>query len=199
MLDTIGEFKINAISPEDIRKASEKIESAPLKSKLHDIALIYETYDMLTGEKFIDPTDKLAKLNNRLETTKFFENKTVFFDSFKGFTGQQYKIMERIFAQTKDIYVSLTDNPKVSGEFCIYSNIRKAKEKIIKIANRFSLPLAETIYLTECYSNNKEISNLEKLLSMKILRLKKAKIKLILYIREQYLMKHSLLLVLSEN
>ena len=165
MLDTIGEFKINAISPEDIRKASEKIESATLKSKLHDIALIYETYDMLTGEKFIDPTDKLAKLYNRLETTKFFENKTVFFDSFKGFTGQQYKIMERIFAQTKDIYVSLTDNPKVSGEFCIYSNIRKAKEKIIKIANRFSLPLAETIYLTECYSNNKEISNLEKLLS----------------------------------
>lgn len=165
MLDTIGEFKINAITPTDIRNASEKIDSATLKSKLHDIALIYETYDMLTGERFIDPADRLTKLYNRLETTKFFENKTVFFDSFKGFTGQQYKIMERIFAQTKDIYVSLTDNPSVSGEYCIYSNIRKAKEKIIKIANRFSVPLAETLYLTECHSKNKEISNLEKLLS----------------------------------
>ena len=165
MLDTIGEFKINAISPEDIRKVSLTIESPTLKSKLEDIALIYETYDMLTGERFIDPADRLTKLYRQLETTKYFENKTVFFDSFKGFTGQQYKIMERIFAQTKDIYFSFTDNASVSGEYCIFANIRKAQEKIRKIAKRFSIDTGENLYLTESYSLNTEISKLEKLLS----------------------------------
>ena len=165
ILDTIGEFKINAVTPEDIRKVLEITKSATLKAKLHDIALIYETYDLLTGERFIDPADRLTKLYRNLENTKYFENKTVFLDSFKGFTGQQFKIIERIFSQTKDIYVGLTDNPDVKGEFCLYTNIRKAKDNLIKIANKFSVPIAENLILKKSHSNNKEILNLEELLS----------------------------------
>lgn len=165
MLDAIGEFKINAITPDDLRLAAERVESAALKAKLLDIALIYETYDTLMGERFIDPADRLTKLHNQLETTKYFKDKTVFLDSFKGFTGQQFKIIERIFAQSKDVYVSFTDNPKVLGEYCIYANIRKAAEKIKRIAKAYSTQIADPIILENSYANNKGIIALEKMLS----------------------------------
>lgn len=165
MLDTVGEFKINAINPEDIRKASKLAESAKLKLKLHDIALIYDAYDMLVGEKFIDPADSLTKLYEKLETCEYFKNKTVFIDSFKGFTGQQYKIIERIFSQAEDVYISFTNNPQNSREYNVYSNIRLAAERITKIAQKYGKKIQEPIVLTKPYYSNQDLIKLEKLIS----------------------------------
>lgn len=165
MLDTIGEFKINAISPEMLRKTAENMPNSTLKSKLSDIALICETYDMLVSERFIDPTDRLTKLYRDLENTHYFKGKTVFFDSFKGFTGQQYRIMERIFAQCDDVYVSLTDNPEIKKEYGIYTNIRTAAEKIRKIASNYKLDEAPPIVLGESRYKSENLSQMERLLA----------------------------------
>lgn len=165
ILDTIGELKINAVTPEDIRIASKDVKSETLKAKLLDIALIYEAYDMLTGEKFIDPADRLTRLYRALETTRYFEGKSVFIDSFKGFTGQQFKILERIFAQAQNVYISFTDNPLVKGEYSIFTNIRKASEKIKKIASRFNVEIKNPIILTKDYYNNRAVFGTERLLS----------------------------------
>ncbi len=165
MLDTIGEFKINAISPDLIRKTAENVQSATLQSKLYDIALIYETYDILTGERFIDPADRLTKLYRDLEHNEYFKDKTVFLDSFKGFTGQQYRIMERIFAQADDVFISLTDNTQVKKEYSIYTNIRIAAQRIKKIASNHGVKTAEPIILGESRYESENLSCLEKLLS----------------------------------
>ena len=128
MLDTIGEFKINTVTSEDLKKAAEETKSPSLALKLHDISVIYETYDALTGEKFIDPADSLTKLFRQLENCRFFENKTVFLDSFKGFTGQQFRIIDRILSQADDVIVSLTNDPKLDSDYNVFMNIRAAEE-----------------------------------------------------------------------
>ena len=94
MLDTVGEFKINAVSPDKLKAAAEETESAALKAKLCDTALIYETYDALVGERFLDPADRLTKLYRQLENFRYFEKKDDFIDSFKGFTGQQFALID---------------------------------------------------------------------------------------------------------
>ena len=165
MLDTIGEFKINSITPEEIKNAAEFCESAKLTLKLEDISLIYETYNILTGEKFIDPADSLTKLYNNLENYKFFSNKTVFIDSFKGFTGQQFRIIDRIFSQAEDVYVSLTNNPSNNREYNLFTNIRSAVEKITKIAEKTGKKISSPIVLTDSHFGNSDILNLEKLIS----------------------------------
>ena len=164
MLDTLGEFKINAILPNDIRNVSNNIESTKLKAKLSDIALIYETYDMLVGEKFIDPADRLTKLYYRLENCDFFENKTVFIDSFKGFTGQQFKIIERILSKAQDVYITFTDNIEITKEYNIFTNIRKSKDKLIRIAKNHFIDIEEPIVLNNNFYNSKSIESLEKIL-----------------------------------
>ena len=165
MLDTIGEFKINAITAEEIRNASEIVKSPKLRLKLHDISLIYEAYDMLIGEKYIDPADSLTKLYEKLEDYSYFKNKTVFIDSFKGFTGQQFKIIERIFSQADDVYISLTNNPENSCDYNIYSNIRLSSERIKKIAQKYGKKVMKPIYLNKSFYSNDDLIKLENLIS----------------------------------
>lgn len=165
MLDTLGEFKINYISPEEIKAAAENTASAVLKSKLEDISVIYERYDALVGEKFIDPADNLSKLYHTLKDFRFFENKTVFIDSFKGFTGQQYKIIERIIAQADNVYISLTNDIENTREYGVFSNIRKAVNKIEKIAKAYSVDIQPPLILGKPRFKNQALSSLETFIS----------------------------------
>lgn len=165
MLDTVGEFKINNVTAEDLKKASEETTGSSLSLKLHDIAVIYETYDTLTGEQFIDPADSLTKLYRQLENFRFFENKTVILDSFKGFTGQQFKIIDRILAQADDVVVSLTNDPALNSDYNVFMNIRAAAEKIRKSAARFSVAEDKPLVLEKSRYNSKDIAALERLLA----------------------------------
>ena len=165
MLDTVGEFKINTVTAEDLKKASEETTGSSLSLKLHDIAVIYETYDTLTGEQFIDPADSLTKLYRQLENFRFFENKTVILDSFKGFTGQQFKIIDRILAQADDVVVSLTNDPALNSDYNVFMNIRAAAERIRKSAARFSVAEDKPLVLEKSRYNSKDMSALERLLA----------------------------------
>lgn len=165
ILDTIGEFKINAIGYEDIRKASETVSGETLKLKLHDISIIFEEYNLCIGEAFLDPTDSLTRLYNSLLNYKYFEGKTVFIDSFKGFTGQQFKIIERILSQAENVVISLCYNPENKNEYGIFSNIRRAVEKISKIAKSHAVGIAEPIILQKQHYNSDSLSAVESYIS----------------------------------
>ena len=161
MIDTIGEFKMNFITVDDLRNAATSVDDEQLKLKLLDTALIYENYDLIIAEKFIDSTDRLTKLYYALENHRYFENKMVFIDSFKGFSGQQYKIIERIMSQAKDVTVTFTDNPCDTREYGIFSNVKRVKNRLISIARKFAVNIGEDIILSSKNYNSQELSALE--------------------------------------
>ncbi len=165
LLDTIGEFKINAITPDILRETAFKTQNITLKYKLEDIAKIYETYNTLIGEKFIDPADKLTKLYHKLETFRYFEGKYVFFDSFKGFTGQQYKIIERILNQSENVYIALTNDINNNKDYNIFTNIHLAINKIERAAKNSGKKVLPPIILKNSEFISNEISVIEKLLA----------------------------------
>ncbi|MBQ8740942.1 MAG: hypothetical protein IJY79_05290, partial [Clostridia bacterium] len=147
MLDSIGEFKLEFISAEDLYDAANNVDDEQLRLKLLDTALIYENYDAILAEKFIDNTDRLTKLYYALEKYRYFENKIVFIDSFKGFSGQQYKILERIISQAAAVTVTLTDNPTDTRAFGLFSNIKRVKSRITSIARKFAVRVCDDIVL----------------------------------------------------
>ncbi len=161
MIDSIGEFKQNFITAEDLRDAANNTDDEQLKLKLVDTATIYENYDAIIAEKFIDNTDRLTKLYYALESYKYFENKTVFIDSFKSFSGQQYKILERIISQAKSVIVTLTDNPYDTRELGLFSNIKRVKGRILAIARKFAVTVADDIILSAKNYASNELSSLE--------------------------------------
>ncbi len=165
ILDVIGEFKVNAISAEEIRRAAEKSAKVTLKNKLYDIALIYENFDALLGEKYIDPVDKLTKVYRDLEKIEYFKNKTVFFDSFKAFTGQQFKIIDRIMQQADDLYFAINKDTENVCEFDIYTNLRKNIDRITEISQKNYINIEEPILLQKSYFTNEKLCHLERLMA----------------------------------
>ena len=75
MVDVIGEFKLNFVSAQDLYDAADKTDDEQLKVKLFDTALIYEQYDAVLSEKFIDSSDRLTKLYFALENCRYFDGK----------------------------------------------------------------------------------------------------------------------------
>ena len=165
MIDTIGEFKMNFISYDDLRNAANGTDDEQLKLKLLDTALIYENYDALINEKFIDNTDRLTKLYYALENHRYFENKTVFIDSFKSFSGQQYKILERIISQSANITITLADNTDDIRELGLFSNIKKVKNRITAVAEKFAVKVDADIILQNKNYNSGDLYSLEEFMA----------------------------------
>ena len=164
MLDAVGEFKINGITVNMLKDAEKRTQSENLKNKLSDLSLIYENYDLLVSERFIDPADKLTILYCKLENCSYFKGKTVFFDGFKGFTGQQYKIIGRIFSQAEDIYFAFNNNIATPRNYDIFTNIRNAVLKIEGIAKSRHTKINDPIILKSSYCKSDSLKLVENLL-----------------------------------
>ncbi len=167
VLDTLGELKVNGISADDIKNAAKSATKKSLKNKLCDIALIYENFDAFLGEKYIDPVDRLTKAYRDLEKINYFVGKTVYFDSFKAFSGQQFKIIDRIFRQADDVCFAFNNDTLSVQEFDIFTVVRKNIAKINQLAQKNRLVINEPIILNEAKYQNQKLSVLERLMAGK--------------------------------
>ena len=151
ILSTINELKQFSITPAMLEKAGEKVKEShkELSDKLHDISFIYGSYQAFFTNEYNDPTDELTRLADTLKGSKFFGANKVYFDSFDGFTPQQYGVINEICLQAKDTYFSLCyDIENTSG---VFKTTEKTYKNIKKLANRLSVDTNE-VYLNKTYS-----------------------------------------------
>lgn len=147
MLNTIDEFTQNAVSVADIYEAADNEGDGVLGRKLYDTAIIFAEYNQLISERLLGFEDKLTMLYKRLNDFPYFKDKSVFIDSFSGFTGQQYRIIDRILQTAKDVTVSFCDNPYEQSGLTIFTNIKRAKNRITLYAKKHNVSLAEDYVL----------------------------------------------------
>ncbi len=111
MIAAVGSFKSAGITPDGLREAAERVSGESggrLSAKLSDLAAVYEEYDRSFPEGIYDSCDSLSILADGLPSTPFFAGKTVFADGFYNFTFQEKKLLDRIIAQSDDVYISFT-------------------------------------------------------------------------------------------
>lgn len=157
---TVAELKTAAVSSKQLYEAALQMKGR-LKAKLEDLALIMDGYNMEVAQKFIDPRDSLDRLYDMLLSTRYFENKRVYIDGFKGFTGQQFKIINQIIEQASHVFITLCcDNTTdTDGTFDTAINTR---QKIEKYARQVKAEVVNPIVLEESYYKCDELKALEK-------------------------------------
>ncbi len=162
--DTIRDFKFAGVSAEELSDAAVEI-GGTCGAKLKDISIIMLSYDALLQNKFIDPADRLTRLCQVLNDFEYFKGTTVFFDSFTGFTGQQYKIIEKILEQADRVVFSFcTDRPD-NTSLGVFYNINSAIKKINSIARSRGLSDGEVKILDRHFYSNAAMQSLEKLMA----------------------------------
>ncbi len=148
--DTLRDLKFAAVTPEELTTISDKI-GGTVSAKLKDIAVVMSTFDSLLKNKYIDPSDRLTKLAEMLCELKYFENCSVYFDSFSGFTGQQYKIIEKIIEQAENITFSFCTDDIDSTSLGVFFNINNAARKVKEIAKSRGITSYKITNKTETY------------------------------------------------
>lgn len=148
MLELGEEFCQCSISPEDIAGAMNRMEESLLKSKLADISLVLSVYDSFLSDGWIDDSRMLTRLSDKLSDSGWFNGKTVFFDSFRGFTAQELGVIGQVISQSEQTYVTLCAPDLIDrGTDDIFYHTKRTAKKLIKLAASVNVPAAKPIVI----------------------------------------------------
>ncbi|MCL2859875.1 MAG: helicase-exonuclease AddAB subunit AddB [Oscillospiraceae bacterium] len=160
-----------------------------LKYKLEDLSLIYKCFQENIQNKYIDETEVLNLLAQKLHESTMFDDTIVFFDEFVGFTEQEYMVMKEILKKAQKVSVCLTidtnENQICRGELrspeiyqsSIYADehssplqhatnlffqTEKTANKLTKLAKENGISIEKPVVLTETYRfKTPELKHLE--------------------------------------
>ena len=106
-LNAISEFKKHGVSVEKLSKEIDSTQNRYLQTKLKDITTIYKKFEEQITGKYIDDTDLLTILAEKLEQTNMFKDSLIYIDEFAGFTSQEYEIIKKLLKCSKKVTVTV--------------------------------------------------------------------------------------------
>jgi len=184
IIDTvITEFKKHNIKLDDLKSVINEEDNMYLKTKLEDIATLYEEFENKIENNYIDENDVLTILANNIAKTNMFNDTVIYIDEFMGFTPQEYNIIHELLKIAKEVNITTCIDNKIANSIpesdIFYSN-KNTLYKIIELAKinnieidevfleqkyRFKteelLHIEENIYNISYKKYNKDVKNIE--------------------------------------
>ncbi len=150
LLSVITECGYAGVDARQLFQAAQQLPSAGLLQKVTEISMIFEAYQALVRESYLDPLEEERRAHSLLQNSEYWTGKTVFVDSFKGFTVPQKALLEQMIASAKDVYISLcTDGLPIQHNLELFANTKSLAGELIRMANRHGIPMAAPVVLTE--------------------------------------------------
>ncbi|EGW36895.1 ATP-dependent nuclease subunit B [Desulfosporosinus sp. OT] len=109
LAQTIGEFKIYRITPNDLHKI--KNSNQLLLDKLQDITLIYEEFQTALGHEIRDPDDELSILAEKIPYAPVIHGARIWVDGFTGFTPQELDVLKMIMITANEVVITSPLDP----------------------------------------------------------------------------------------
>lgn len=139
LLAVMEELQAYAVSPEIMLEKTENI-GGESGDKLHDIALLYGVYlaRLHTDER--DARDRLQKLEENLEASRYIDGKDVFLDGFSYFTGRERNILRIMLSRANSVTVTLLGD---SADADLFAESLLVRERLIALADEAGVPYDE--------------------------------------------------------
>ncbi len=116
--ETLAQFASSCITPQTLRESMEQLTDAALKTKIADLALIYEGYEaFLQTNGYLDESRYLALLPTRMREAFDLSGVNVFFLGFSSFTLQALGVVRAALENAKNVVGIFC-----AGEEDIYTN-----------------------------------------------------------------------------
>jgi len=135
-LKEVAELKKSNISPELLEQISENFPKH-VKDKSQDMALIYSEYNYILKQKNLqDSLSDILECTRLVQENDCFKDATFFIDEFDAFTNDELQLLEVIFYQCKDFYISLrTDNP-LTDKSTHFEPVNKTYRELLNLAKK---------------------------------------------------------------
>ena len=153
-MNAITEFKKHGITVENLKEEMKKVEDTYLKTKLQDMSLIYEKFQEQIEGKYIEETDLLTILTNRIEETNLIQNTVIYLDEFAGFTKQEYEVIGKFIKLAKQVNITICIddlNINTNPDLDIYYSNKTTIAKIWNLVNENNFSIEEPVHLSQGY------------------------------------------------
>ena len=147
-ISSITELKKHGIQLQKLKEQIETTENKYLKTKLQDLATIYEQYNRQIQENYIDEADELSILAQNINKIEWIKNSIIYIDEFAGFTYPEYQVIKELIKYAKQVNITITtdelQNTKNPDSDIFYPN-KITIQKLLDIVNKNNLQLEKPI------------------------------------------------------
>lgn len=162
----ITEFKKHGISVENLDKIMNQSEDKYLKAKMADMRNVYNKFEEIIKNRYIDENDVLTVLANQLSQTNMFNDSLIYIDEFVGFTKQEYDIISILLTRACRVSINIcTDSleESTSPDTDIFYANKLTVQKIKEAAKSVDAIIDEPIFINEIHRfKTDELKFLEK-------------------------------------
>lgn len=144
LLGLMDELTSYAVSPMSLAAQAEDI-SGGLGDKLGDLALIYADYEARLTRPDLDARDRISKLRDHLEESRYADGKDVYLDGFSYFNGLELEILSVFLRRAASVTVTLLGDEHDSSE--IFEVSVRTRDRLRRLAAAAGTPF-EIEFLT---------------------------------------------------
>ncbi len=142
----ITELTLYNLTPAKLSETAPLL-SGTLRKKVEDLAAVATLHHHMLHHEYDDPMEDLTRAAELVAGNDYFADKIVFLDSFAGYTPQQADLLRLVFAQAKEVYVTIPCLP--GGDDWLYRKPAVAERQILDIARRANCPVEREALLTD--------------------------------------------------
>lgn len=171
-MSAITELKKHGVTLEKLKEETEKTDDRYLKTKLEDINLLYQKFQEVIQDNYLEESDKLEILSSRIEEIEWLKNSIIYMDEFSGFTYPEYQVIKKLVKYAKEVNITICIDEytvNTNPDTDIFYTNKQTLEKLINNIKEENLKIEKPIFLdkTEKFKND-ELIKVEENLSGKL-------------------------------
>lgn len=112
LAEVFSEFTLSGLEQEAVMAGLAQSGRTDWQQKYQDLFLLYNAYRAALSEENRSAAEDVAAATALAEERGFFADGAVILDGFFGFTGNQRRLLQVMFAQSKAVYCALLLDPK---------------------------------------------------------------------------------------
>ncbi len=133
LLVTSDQCKSCCILPEQLLEAAESAEG-DAGQRLKELSLILSNYQGLTAERAEDPRDRLTRLAEKLGTTEYLKQKSIYFLCFTDFTPQERLVIAEMLRKSAGVTVGLRCDMLMEDGEDLFAPVRQTALGLIELS-----------------------------------------------------------------
>lgn len=102
------EFKRYCIQPSELFEKQQSLSDKVLQDKLHDVQLIYNSFEEELFNKYIDSEDYFRLLSEKIAQSTYLQKADIYIDGFYSFTPQEYMIIDQLMKHCPNVTITFT-------------------------------------------------------------------------------------------
>ncbi len=121
----IADFKRALVTPQALSDYAQTLPQGAARAKMADIALIYQTYEAILADRFVDGEDVQQALSEKVAQAQIIRDACLIVYGFDVITGEMSRLLEKAEPAVSALHVLLCADPSSEAFSPVVDSVRR--------------------------------------------------------------------------